>query len=153
MTRILVVEDDADMRNLLSKLFPKQTYAVITADTGKKAMRVIKSEKPEIVLLDIRLPDVDGVEVLREIRSISKLIAVIVITGYETPEVKEETERLGVNRFITKPFNLTKFMLMVKDVAYEFNKDKMRRDLRVRHRGGCRYGSCILCGREDCPYS
>lgn len=153
MTRILVVEDDADMRYLLSKLFSRQTYAVITVDTGRKAMRIIKSEKPEIVLLDIRLPDIDGVEVLRKIRSISKLIAVIVITGFETPEVKEETQRLGVSRFITKPFSLPKLMLIVRDVTYEFNKDKMRRDLRARHRDGCPYGSCILCGREDCPYA
>ncbi|MDP8299329.1 MAG: response regulator [Candidatus Tantalella remota] len=120
--RILIVDDDKDVRDILVKFFGKKKYEIDTASTGQEAIEKLDSFCPDIVLLDIKLPDVDGLQVLRYILFKKMDIGVIFITG--DPEYDKDIELLGrAYDYITKPFDLrylntvvlSKVVLLYKD--------------------------------------
>ena len=104
--KILVVDDEIEICNLLSKFLCKKNYEVSIACSGQEALTKIESFGPQIVLLDIRMPGMGGMEVLRRIKKMDRDIDVIMITGINEEEVGREAIRSGAFDFITKPFNL-----------------------------------------------
>lgn len=103
---ILVVDDESDVRNLLSKFLTRRGYSVRTAGDGEAAIKAIRQSRPAIVLLDIRLPKIDGLAVLQLLRDASDDVAIITMSGNADEATARRSLELGAADFITKPFNL-----------------------------------------------
>lgn len=104
--RILIVEDDISVANLLAESVRQQGYEAIVATGGRQALSLLDQGLPDAVFLDIVMPDMSGIEVLRRIRQTQPALPVIVITGEASSEQIEEARRLGVTEVMEKPFGL-----------------------------------------------
>ncbi|MFH2144453.1 MAG: response regulator, partial [Candidatus Omnitrophota bacterium] len=106
MLKILVVDDEPEIVNALKGFFVKKGYEVYVAGDGSAALDLVKKHRPHLVFLDIRMPKVDGLKVLRNIRQMDTSIKVIMVTAFGTQEVIKEAGRIGAVDFICKPFTL-----------------------------------------------
>ncbi len=106
MTRILVVDDESEVCKMLEKFLGEKGYQVFKAFDGKTALELVKEERPHIVLLDIKMPGMDGIECLKKITQIDKELGVIMITAIKEKETGEEALALGAYDYITKPLGL-----------------------------------------------
>jgi DNA-binding response OmpR family regulator len=116
MARILVVDDEQEVCDMLKKFLTKRGHGVYTALNGEEALSLVKEERPHIVLLDIRMPKMDGMECLKLIKEIDKEVGVIMITAVKEEEIGKQAMELGAFDYITKPLSL-KYLedcLMVK---------------------------------------
>jgi len=116
MARILVVDDEQEVCDMLKKFLTKRGHTVYTALNGEEALSLVKEERPHIVLLDIRMPKMNGMECLEHIRKIDKEVGVIMITAITEEEIGKQALELGAFDYITKPLSL-KYLedcLMVK---------------------------------------
>jgi DNA-binding response OmpR family regulator len=100
--RVLLVDDDQSILNFARLKLRASNYEVVTAMTGQGALTMIESQKPDIMVLDLKMPGVGGLEVLKVLRGSSEL-PVIVVSA--TSELAEEAIRLGANTFMPKPFD------------------------------------------------
>ncbi|MBI3584071.1 MAG: response regulator [Nitrospinae bacterium] len=116
MIRILVVDDEPEAGNVLKRYLTKKGYQVFTALSGEDAVNIVKEERPHIVLLDIRMPGMGGIEALKKIKEIDKNIGVIMITAVKEEDTAKETLKLGADDYISKPMDLKYLddVLMVK---------------------------------------
>lgn len=104
--RILVVDDEEDVRDLLSRFLLKRGYQVETAADGEEALEAVRQNPPDVVLLDIRLPKLDGLSVLEVLRREAREVAIITMSGVADEATARKSLELGAADFITKPFNL-----------------------------------------------
>jgi two-component system response regulator PilR (NtrC family) len=136
--RILVVDDEKSMRDLLSITLEKEGYDVLTAAGGEPAIEVLHRESVDAVITDLRMPKVDGLQVLRVAKEISPDTAVIMITAMASTETAVEAMKLGAYDYITKPFKLDEVNLIVRN-ALERKRLRnenlyLRRQLETQHR-------------------
>src|SRR5438034_181640 len=103
--RILVVDDEAPVREVLSEYFSSQGYTVDEASNGNDAIGTIRRHRPDVVLLDIRMPGLDGVEVLRRVRTFDDALTIIMVTANEDVGLARETLKLGAFDYVAKPFD------------------------------------------------
>ena len=103
---ILVVDDEDDVCDLLRRFLTRRGYIVDTVKDGEEAIARILEDTPDIVLLDIRLPKMDGLKVLRRLREEETDVAIITMSGVADEETARKSLELGAADFITKPFNL-----------------------------------------------
>jgi len=103
--RILVVDDENSVVEVLSEYFSGQGYTVKTASNGQEALKTLPEYRPAVILLDVRMPGLDGVEVLRRIRAQDKGVAVIMVTANEDVDLARETLKLGAFDYVAKPFD------------------------------------------------
>jgi len=115
MTKMLVVDDEIEICDFLKTFFEERNYKVFTAMTGESAIRLVDQENPAIVLLDIKMPGIDGIEVLKRIKTFHPEIKVIMVTAIETRDKIDEANRLGADNYITKPLSLEYLETDVKD--------------------------------------
>ena len=104
--KILVVDDEPVVCSVLKKFLTKKGYKTTTVLSGEKALKRIKKEKPHIILLDIRMPGLNGIETLKRIREIDKKIGIVMITAVKEDEVGKKCMELGACDYITKPLSL-----------------------------------------------
>lgn len=102
---IFIVEDDTNIRNMLRTSLKAAGYKTQDTDTGKSAVRLVKSLRPDMVLLDLGLPDIDGLEVLEEIRAESNVPVLIVSARDDNKEIVKAFD-LGADDYVTKPFSI-----------------------------------------------
>jgi DNA-binding response OmpR family regulator len=107
MKKILVVDDEIAICNLLKDFLAAKGYEVYTALDGRTAITKLKKDRPHIVLLDIMMPGMDGIETLRAIKKINPRVVVIMITAIADNELGLRTLKLGAYDYICKPFDLT----------------------------------------------
>ncbi|WP_161836942.1 response regulator [Anaerocolumna sedimenticola] len=110
---ILVVEDDPPIRNLITTTLETQNYKYITAASGGKALFAVTSGKPDIILLDLGLPDMDGVEVIKKLRSWS-VIPIIVISARSDDKDKIQALDAGADDYLTKPFSVEELLARLR---------------------------------------
>jgi two-component system response regulator (stage 0 sporulation protein F) len=103
--RILVVDDEAPVREVLTEYFTTEGYAVEGAGSGAEALTVVRGGRADLVLLDVRMPGLDGVQVLRKIREINGDVPVIMVTANEDVSLAKETLKLGAFDYVAKPFD------------------------------------------------
>jgi CheY-like chemotaxis protein len=105
MRDILVVDDNAINRQLAVYLLKKKGYNVFEADSGKQVFEFLEKQSPDIILLDIQLPEIDGIEILRRIREniLTKEIKVVALTAYTMRGDKERFEAAGFDGYLPKP--------------------------------------------------
>ena len=111
--KILVVEDDASVRNLITTTLRSNDYRYITAHNGASAILSASSQQPDIVLLDLGLPDLDGVEIIRRIRSWSDM-PIIVISARSEDSDKVSALDAGADDYLTKPFSVTEMLARLR---------------------------------------
>lgn len=114
MGKILVVDDDKDMCVMLHDILKQEGYEILTAETGKKALKELKIFQPEIILLDIKLPDMNGIEVLKEIKKTDENINVIMLTASEEVNNAVNAMKLGAFDYFSKPFFNEEIIIVVK---------------------------------------
>lgn len=103
--RILVVDDEAPVREVLTEYFSTEGYAVEAATSGLEALSAVSGGRADLVLLDVRMPGLDGVQVLRRIRQMSTTLPVIMVTANEDATLARETLTLGAFDYVAKPFD------------------------------------------------
>lgn len=111
--KILVVDDEKGIRRFLQATLQEKGYAVFLAETGRKALQLFKQKHPDLVLLDLNLPDMFGADVLKEIR-VSYATPVIALTVLSSDKDKEEILDLGADDYLTKPFSTTELLARVR---------------------------------------
>jgi DNA-binding response OmpR family regulator len=112
--KILVVDDDQALRELLLLLLSHEGYEVVTACNGGKAIELAREENPELIILDVSMPEVDGIQTCWELRAQQQTcwVPIIVMTGFE--ETQTEALHAGVDDFVTKPFRPADLLARVK---------------------------------------
>ena len=106
MEKILVVDDEIEVCNALKEFLSIKGYRVFTAQNGKDALLTINEEKPHIVLLDIIMPGMSGIETLEEIKKVAPGVGVVMITAVTDEVLGNKALKLGADDFITKPVDL-----------------------------------------------
>lgn len=116
MHRILVVDDDIEICSVLEDFLNLKGYAVYTASNGENAVRQVKEVKPHIILLDVAMPGIDGIETLQEIKKVDPAVGVIMITSVVDEELARRAIASGAYEYITKPldFHYLEIVLLVK---------------------------------------
>lgn len=104
--RVLIVDDEPEAVELLQEFLVAKGYDVITAGDGAEAVRKVMDERPHLILLDVRMPKMDGLEVLRRVREIDKEVGVIMVTGVTEEEIGRQAMALGAFDYIVKPLDL-----------------------------------------------
>ncbi len=128
---ILMIDDEPYIRDLLSQLLISEGYRVSTASSGLEAVDLMKEKNFSLVITDIGLPDISGIEVLRNTRTLLKGVPVIVITGFVAAEFAVYALELGAYDYITKPFNLNKIVLSVRRAIRSKSRERERTGSRV----------------------
>ena len=111
---ILIVDDDEVMQETLSDVLRKRGYELFTVSSGNGALSVIKKNIIDLILLDMRLPDVDGLEVLKKIKELDTEILVIIMTAYSDVQTAVAAMKAGAYHYINKPFELEELKLMIE---------------------------------------
>jgi DNA-binding NtrC family response regulator len=106
MAKILVIDDEPGIRSLLDTLLSRKGFGVVLADGGQKGLALFRRERPDVVVLDLKMPEMDGVTVLQQIRRLNPDQPVIILTGAGTQEREQQVRALGVTEFIEKEFSL-----------------------------------------------
>jgi CheY-like chemotaxis protein len=106
MAKILVIDDEQGIRDLLDTLLRRKGYDVVLAESGQKGLDLFRRERPDVVVLDLKMPGMDGLAVLQQVRSFNPKQPVIVLTGAGTPEIEQQVRALGVTEYVEKEFSL-----------------------------------------------
>ena len=115
MIKILVVDDELDVCDFVKSFFTERNFKVLTALSGEEALRAIRKENPHIVLLDMKMKGMDGLETLKRIRQIDKNMKVIMVTAVEEHDKMDMARKLGVSKYITKPLVLEELEAAVRE--------------------------------------
>ncbi len=120
-SHIVVVDDEQDMRTFLEILLRRSGYSVVSFPTAEGALSYCRSNRFDLVITDMRMPGMDGLELLREIKAIEKEVPVIMITAYASVETAIETMKYGAYDYLTKPFNIDEIKINIKK-ALDFRR-------------------------------
>lgn len=118
---ILIIEDDKTIRKFISTALTMQDYSVKEAITGKEGISLCLSYSPDVILLDLGLEDIEGIEVIKNIRTLSD-VPIIVVSAREQDREKVEAFEMGADDYITKPFSIAELLARVK-VAIRHSKN------------------------------
>jgi len=111
--KILIVDDEETVREFLKDFFESRGYPALVADSGERAIEIVKSEKPEMILLDVNMPGMDGVLTLKKIREIDADVGVVMASGLDDEEIVKETTAHGAYAYVLKPFDIKYLELVV----------------------------------------
>jgi len=126
--KVLVVDDEPGMRSLLTRVMEKEGYSAASCADGNEALQAIAKEDWDLVIADIDMPGMDGIELLKHIRKDSPQVPVLMITAYATVETAVEAMKLGAHDYITKPFAMDELKIVVGK-ALERQRLLVQRDL------------------------
>lgn len=124
MIKFLIVDDEPDVVSQVGELFTLRNYAVVTATSGTKALEQMKKEKPNIVILDIRMPDINGIDVLKEIKKTYPKTRVIMLTGIEDDVTKNMAMELGASGYLTKPYSYSELIEMARKLIQDICQEE-----------------------------
>ncbi len=116
MPKILIVEDEKETLKCIGLTLKQAGFEVSLAPTGQEALKLNPQEAPDIVLIDLGLPDMDGREVLKEIKSKAPNTKVVIFSGYSESETRKELLSLGADYFLNKPIIPTKLKSFLNEV-------------------------------------
>lgn len=115
---VLVVDDEEEFRDLTAKRLEKRGLKVKTAENGEKALEILEHSYTDVVLLDVKMPGIDGIETLRRIRIMKPLVEVVLLTGHASVDSGIEGMKLGAFDYLMKPIDLDPLLEKLSD-AYE----------------------------------
>jgi two-component system, NtrC family, response regulator PilR len=114
MSNILIVDDEQSYRQLLSLVFEGDGHTIRTASNGREALELLQHEPADVVISDVRMPDMDGIEMLSSLRETQPDLGVVLMTAFASVETAREAFKLGADDFIQKPFDVEELKLIVK---------------------------------------
>ena len=118
MAKVLLIDDDPRLQDILTKVLVKNEFEVIIADDGNSGLQLAKQRQPDVIILDIVMPGMDGFEVAKRLRRDRTCahIPIMVLTAYAAAFARQSAQEAGVNDFVTKPFSLDDFVGRLKAV-------------------------------------
>ncbi|MCZ2257514.1 response regulator [Sporosarcina sp. G11-34] len=116
MKNLLIVDDQAGIRLLLEEIFRKEGYKIRLASNGLKALQEVENELPDCILMDLNMPGIDGIEVLKRLKASWSGIPVVMMTAYGETELIDEALDLGAQKFFTKPFDIYKVRDAINEI-------------------------------------
>ena len=122
--RILVVEDDCQIRNFIKYIIEKEGYKLFNACNGESALSIIVSEKIDLIILDLGLPDFDGIKIIEKIREWSE-VPIIVVSARDQDKDKVLALDTGADDYITKPFSASELLARIRVAIRHLNKHNM----------------------------
>jgi two-component system nitrogen regulation response regulator NtrX len=135
---VLVVDDEEGIRETLSGIFEDEGCVIVTANSGEDALKLLKEQNPDLILLDIWLPGIDGIKTLEEIKTLRPDLPVIMISGHGNIELAVKATRLGAYDFLEKPLSLERVLLVSKRAlerrTLEIENKALRQDLTKKYR-------------------
>ena len=143
MPIILVVDDDLSMREFLELMLAREGYDVILASGGREALELAAKTAFDLVITDIRMKDVDGIEVLKGVKALNQDMVVILISAFATAETAVTAMKEGAYDFIPKPFKIEDLKAVVRDALDHRTPEDERRVLEERVKEGCHFGSLV----------
>ena len=118
MSKLLIIDDEIDVREFAANFFRRRKIEVITASSGEEALKIIEGEKPRLILLDIKMPGIDGIETLKYIKEKDKDVKVIMVTGKKPDEEEAfiKCRQYGAWDYIHKPLKLDELERVVMEL-------------------------------------
>lgn len=113
MSNLLIVDDESGIRQLLTVVFEREGHRVRTAENGRVALTLLQDEPADLILSDVKMPDMNGIELLRAARELSPDVAMIMMTAFATVETAREAFKLGADDFVQKPFDVDELKLII----------------------------------------
>ncbi|MDT4955706.1 MAG: two-component system, NtrC family, response regulator PilR [Acidobacteriota bacterium] len=113
MSKLLIVDDEQGMRQLLSIVFVREGHEVRVAENGRRALEMLRQDAADLIISDVKMPDIGGIELLRAARELLPEVAVVMMTAFATVDTAREAFKLGADDFITKPFDIDELKLIV----------------------------------------
>ena len=113
--KILIVEDDNKVLNLLLRALSSKGYITMKAESGRQALHIAGRTRPDLVILDLKLPDCNGIQILAELKAIDQAIQVIILTGYGSREAVRSAMEMGAFDFLTKPFEIHELCAVIRE--------------------------------------
>lgn len=132
--KVLIVDDEERFRTTMCKLLTVRGIEAVTAGSGKEAIEKLGQNRYDVIILDVRMPEMGGVQVLAEIRKIDPQTEVIIMTGYASVDTAKEIMKLGAYDYVLKPYSIEELMEKI-EAAYD------RKMSRIRLAGGGSTGS------------
>ena len=114
MSKLLIVDDEQSYRQLLTLVFEGDGHQIRTAMNGREALEMLESEPAEVIITDVRMPDMDGIELLRHVREFLPDVGFVLMTAFATVDTAREAFKLGADDFIQKPFDVEELKIIVK---------------------------------------
>ena len=114
MTKVLIVDDDATGVETLSNVLEIKGYKVEAAYGGMEALEKVKRINFDFILLDLKLPDINGVEIFRKIKKVKDQVKVVIITAYSLPHLIQEARKEGALAILTKPLNIDELLSLLR---------------------------------------
>ena len=121
-TKILIIDDEEDLRLLFKKILTPEGYSVFTARNGRDGIKINQKNDPDVILLDLRMPGIGGIETLRRIREKDAKVVVIILTGYGDAGTIRDAADLNVYEYMSKPFNNETILKTIKEAAVSGGK-------------------------------
>ena len=125
MVKVLLVDDELDFCTSLEQMLKREGYQVLVATSGKEAIKKVKSERPQLILLDIRMPKMDGIKTLEEIRKIDREALITIVSVVNDTHVAQKSMKLGAVNYITKPVDTETLKRTLKNWAMQIEADKL----------------------------
>ncbi len=122
--RILIIDDDDNIRQVLQTILEDEGYLVETADTAKKAIEKAETSFYNLALIDVRLPDMEGIELLTKLRPTKPKMRKIIVTGYPTLQNAVSAVNSGADSYVLKPFDVEKILAIIKDQLQKQAEEK-----------------------------
>ncbi len=126
--KLLLVDDEEKMVKYLSRRLEIRGYEVSTASSGEAAIALVKNNEFDVVLLDFLMPDMNGIETLKEIKKIRPALAVIMMSAYSCGKTEEAGKSLGASDFVLKPFDLSILVDTIERTAMDRNRSESSAD-------------------------
>jgi two-component system nitrogen regulation response regulator NtrX len=130
--KILIIDDERGIRSSLKGILEDEGYSITTANTGEDCLRLVERQNFDLVLLDIWLPEIDGIEVLKKIKTMDENPQVVMISGHGTVETAVRATKLGAYDFLEKPLSLEKVILTVKNALRQKKLEEENIQLRQK---------------------
>lgn len=122
---ILLVDDDKSILRILTSILQKQGYTVHTAETGREAEEMINSQSYDLALIDVKLPDTDGVDLLQQIQATRPNMIKIILTGFASMDNGIKALTAGADAYLVKPVEPTELLKILKEKFAERSKTKV----------------------------
>jgi two-component system, NtrC family, response regulator HydG len=132
MVTILIIEDDIPFCEMLEKFLAKQSFAITTAFSAESAKEVIKNQKFDLIITDLRLPNYDGIQLMLDLKKIHPCTPIIVMTGYSDVNTAVKAIKNGASDYISKPFNPEEVLLVIQNALQKSSSENTKQEMETK---------------------